>query len=128
MDEVVHLIEKAGNALNLAGDLVACHGQTIPNREASSDEKAMPYDEKKEAGGLEFVEHDSATVRHYLGKGESKPNLSPTSTHTLALQTPQQLQNWEKKCAYVYYHRRHEDELQNTLVKLVSDVLGFRFF
>ena len=81
MDEVVHLIKKRGNALNLAGDLVACDGQSIPNREASSDEKAMPYDEKKEAGGLEFVEHDSRTVSPYLGKGESKPNLSPSSTH-----------------------------------------------
>ena len=128
MDEVVHFIEKAGNALNLAGNLVPCHGQSIPNGEASSDEKAMPYDEKKEACGLEFVEHDSRTVSPYLGKGESNAYLSPTSTHTLALQTPQQLQNWEKKCAYVYYHRRGEDESQNTLVKLVSDVLGFRFF
>lgn len=81
MDEVVHLIKKRGNALNLAGDLVPCHGQSIPNGEASSDEKAMPYDEKKEAGRLEFVEHDSRTVSPYLGKGESNANLSPTSSH-----------------------------------------------
>ena len=88
MDEVVHFIEKAGNALNLAGYLVACHGQSIPNGEASSDEKAMPYDEKKEAGGLEFVEHDSATVRPYLGKVESKANPSPTLSHL-------QSKNWK---------------------------------